>query len=68
MDQGSGQRHESDGGGVRQEGAQGAAQERGALQRVPECGGQRQVVAACSISTLIPDCITMTFTQVLWHE
>ena len=44
MDQGSGQRHESDGGGVRQEGAQGEAQERGALQRVPECGGQRQIL------------------------
>ena len=43
MDQGSRQRHESDGGGVRQEGAQGEAQERGALPRVPECGGQRQV-------------------------
>ena len=53
MDQGSGQRHESDGGGVRQEGAQGEAQERGALPRVPECGGQRQVAAACSILTLI---------------
>ena len=67
MDQGSGQRHESDGGGVRQEGAQGEAQERGALQRVPECGGQRQVQTTIHLN-IDSDCITMTFTQVLWHE